>query len=133
MQHQHQEAGEAGASVLAKGKHIVPNGVAVEELDGGKKKLLKECPAKLQELLSAKNLVPVYDAMVNEIVNQPKTRTELGKWHDMEIVSILDKFRDQFAEKSVKIALCKRQSSAGTLSLVGIYRHRYCSYLCATV
>ncbi len=109
-----QQQNEEGASVIAKGKHVVPNGVAVEELDGGKKKLLKECPAKLQELLSAKNLVPVYDAMVDEIVNQPKTRSAFSKWHDMEIVSVLDKFRDQFADKAVKVALCKRESSGGT-------------------
>jgi len=111
MDDQHEE----GASEISKGKHIVPNGVAIEELDGGKKKLLKECPVKLQELLSAKNLVTVYDAMVDEIVNQPKTRNAFGKWHDMEIVSILDHFRDQFADKAVKIALCKRKSSAGTI------------------
>lgn len=105
---------EEGATVIAKGKHIVPNGVAVEELDGGKKKLLKECPKKLQEMLLAKDLVTVYDAMVDEIVNQPKTRNAFGKWHDMEIVSVLDNFRDQFADKAVKVVLCTRESSAGT-------------------
>lgn len=101
-------------TVIAKGKHVVPQGVAVEELDGGKKKLLKECPVQLLELLSAKDLVTTYNTMVDDIVNQSKTRNSFGKWEDMEIVSILDKYRDQFADQAVKVVLCKRKSSAGT-------------------
>jgi len=46
-------------TVVARGNHVVPKGVAVEELDGGKKKLADECPPELKELLERKNLLNV--------------------------------------------------------------------------
>ena len=39
---------------VVNGNHAVPPGVAVEVLDGGKKKLSKECPEDLEKLLLKK-------------------------------------------------------------------------------
>jgi len=42
---------QVGASLpIAKGNHVVPPGAAVEELDGGKKKLRGECPPELKRV-----------------------------------------------------------------------------------
>lgn len=99
---------------VAKGNHVVPKGVAVEELDGGKKKLSEKCPPELKELLEEKDLVSIYDKMVAAVVEEGATRSMFGKWQDAEFDSILDLFRDEFAEKGVKVALCKRSSGSGT-------------------
>lgn len=88
-----------GGTYVAKGKYVVPNGVAVEELDGGKKKLSDECPAEARLLLESNNLVLVYDKMVAAIVQETNTRSVFGKWKDKESVSIMELFRDEFAEK----------------------------------
>jgi hypothetical protein len=104
---------EEGTKV-AKGKHVVPKGVAVEELDGGKKKLSEECPPDLKDLLTSKGLIPVYDKMVAAIVDEGNTRSLFGKWKDLEFASIIDLFRDEFAEKAVKVSLCKRSSAMKT-------------------
>mmetsp|Transcript_10460 Transcript_10460/g.14816 ORF Transcript_10460/g.14816 Transcript_10460/m.14816 type:complete len:278 (+) Transcript_10460:33-866(+) len=105
----------AEGTEVAGGKHVVPTGVAVEELDGGKKKLSKECPPDLKLLLQKKALVLTYDKMVDAIVSESNTRSVFGKWKDKEFVSIIDLFRDEFAEQGVKVALCKRTSSGGTV------------------
>eukprot|EP00567_Pseudictyota_dubia_P009469 CAMPEP_0197441050 /NCGR_PEP_ID=MMETSP1175-20131217/7413_1 /TAXON_ID=1003142 /ORGANISM="Triceratium dubium, Strain CCMP147" /LENGTH=281 /DNA_ID=CAMNT_0042971273 /DNA_START=38 /DNA_END=883 /DNA_ORIENTATION=+ len=107
------ERQESGTAV-AKGNFVVPEGVAVEELDGGKKKLSEECPPPLRELLESKDLVPIYDKLVKGIVDGGSTRSVFGNWKDKEFDAILDLFRDEFAEKGVKVALCKRKSGSGT-------------------
>lgn len=100
---------------VAKGKHVVPNGVAVEELDGGKKKLSEECPAPLKELLSRKDgLMDVYDQMVAAVVETSGTRSMFGNWKDAEFASVIDLFRDDFAEHGIKVSLCKRSSAMKT-------------------
>jgi hypothetical protein len=83
-------------------------------LDGGKKKLADECPPALKELLEAKDLMPVYNKLVEAIVEEGKTRSMFGMWRDGEFVSILDLFEEDFGEKGVKVALCKRKSGSGT-------------------
>ena len=50
------------------GKHTVPSGVGVEELDGGKQKLSKECPAPVKEILDRHDLVATHDSIVASIV-----------------------------------------------------------------
>jgi len=97
-------------TLVAKGKHVVPDGVAVEELDGGKKKLADECPVDLARLLDAKGVRILYDKLVDAIVQESNTRNVFGKWKDEEFVSVLDLFADEFAEVGIKIALCKRSS-----------------------
>jgi len=102
-----------GETSVAKGKYVVPSGVAVEELDGGKKKLSDECPPEVRSLLKDKDLVLVYDKMVAAIVEETNTRSVFGKWKDKEFVSIMELFRDEFAEKGVKCTLNKRKSGSG--------------------
>lgn len=99
---------------VAGGKHVVPDGVAVEELDGGKKKLSETCPEDLAALLEKKQVRPVYDKMVEAIVEEGKTRNMFGKWQDEEFVSIVDLFSEEFGEVGVKVALCKRKSGSGS-------------------
>jgi hypothetical protein len=107
------EEAEEG-TVVADGNHVVPKGVAVEELDGGKQKLVDECPPLLKELLEGKNLFDVYDRFVKAVDEESHTRGFFGRWQDQEIVGIIDLFRDDFAEQGVKVALCKRRSGGGT-------------------
>lgn len=102
-------------------EHVLPEGVAVEKLDGGKKKLADECPPKLRQLLQRKQLTPIYDQLVQTIVQESKTRNVLGKWRDMEFVHILDQYREDFADKGVKVVLCKQKSGSGT--------HRWLEYI----
>lgn len=99
---------------VAKGKHTVPEGVAVEELNGGTKKLSAQCPPEVKSVLESHGLVVVYDKMVDAICKQGDTRSAFGRWKDAEFNNIIDLFRDEFSEKGVKIALCKRQSGGGT-------------------
>ena len=101
-------------TVVAGGKHTVPPGVAVEELDGGKRKLADECPDQVRDLLKRKDLVDVYNDMVKVIVEEGKTRNFFGSWQDKEFTSIMDQFRDDFAKQGVKTALCKYKSAHGT-------------------
>ena len=98
---------------VAGGRHVVPEGVAVEELDGGKKKLSEQCPPELRKLLETKDLMATYEAMVKAVVEEGSTRGFFGKWHDREFDSIVDVFREEFAEKGVRVALCKRKSGDG--------------------
>jgi hypothetical protein len=104
-----------GIIVVVKGNHVVPKGVAVEELDGDKKKLSEECPEALKELLDANGLMAVYDKMVQAIVEESNTRNFFGKWKDQEFISILDLFKEDFGAKGVKVALCKRRSGSGII------------------
>lgn len=106
---------------VANGKVELPHGVAAEELDGGKKKLSDTCPYEVEELLKCKGLVTVYDRMIAAIVKEGNTRTLFGKWKDDEFVSIMDLFSDEFAEKGVKICLCKYESAAG--------KHRWIEFI----
>ena len=108
------DSDELGSTQVANGKHVVPEGVVVEELDGGKKKLAEICPPPLAQLLADKNLRMVYDKMVQAIVEESNTRNVFGMWKDEEFVSIVDLFRDEFAEQGVKVVLCKRKSGSGT-------------------
>ena len=108
----HKMAEEEGTTV-AKGNHVVPPGVGVEELDGGKKKLVKECPQQLQDVLAKNGVTEVYDRLVQSIVSE-KTRSVFGQWRDGEIVIVLEKFADEFAQHGMKVCLCKRSSGSGT-------------------
>lgn len=92
---------------------IVPEGVAVEKLDGGKKKLADQCPPRLRQLLQRKQLMPIYDQLVQTIVQESKTRSVFGNWRDMEFVQILYRFREDFADKGVNVVLCKRKLGSG--------------------
>eukprot|EP00565_Helicotheca_tamesis_P000467 CAMPEP_0185723390 /NCGR_PEP_ID=MMETSP1171-20130828/252_1 /TAXON_ID=374046 /ORGANISM="Helicotheca tamensis, Strain CCMP826" /LENGTH=286 /DNA_ID=CAMNT_0028391089 /DNA_START=58 /DNA_END=918 /DNA_ORIENTATION=+ len=105
---------ETSGTEVAKGNHVVPKGVAVEELDGGKNKLSKECPDDLQALLEKNDAKSIYDKFVQSIVDESTTRDVFGNWKDMEFDSILDQFRPDFEEKNIKVALCKRKSGSGT-------------------
>ena len=98
---------------VANGKHVVPKGVGVEELDGGKKKLAEECPADLRLLLESKGMMETYNKLVQAVVDESKTRS-FGSWKDKEFESIVDFFREDFAEGDIKVALCKRKSGSGT-------------------
>lgn len=106
---------EAEGTELKSG-YTVPKGVAVEELKnyGGYKKLRDECPPAVQELLTAKGLFEVYEKFVGTIASEKSTRGPLGKWKDAQFISVLDRFQDDFIDKGVKVALCKRQSGKGT-------------------
>ena len=99
---------------VAGGKHVVPAGVAVEVLDGGKKKLSDECPPTVANLLETRGAKLVYDKMVAAICEAGSTRNVFGKWKDEEFVSIMDLFREDFADHGVKVVLCKRTSGSGT-------------------
>jgi hypothetical protein len=94
-----EDAIAAGGSLVAKGRHVVPKGVAVEEL---------------QNYGGEKNLFDVYDQMVDAIYKDKNTRGFWSKWKDAEFVGVLDLFHDDFAEKGVNVALCKRKSGSGT-------------------
>jgi len=110
------ESVEEGTEV-AKGNHVVPDGVAVEELKnyGGHKDLKNECPTAVRDLLTSKDVWDVYDKFVQSIFDDTTTRAVLiGKWRDAQFVSVLDHFRDDFTAKGIKVALCKRSSGSGT-------------------
>lgn len=106
---------EGEETVLSSG-HTVPKGVAVEELKNyrGHKKLRDECPPLVQELLTSKGLFEVYEKFVGTLANEKSTRGPLGKWRDAQFISVLDLFQDDFIEKGVKVALCKRSSGKGS-------------------
>ncbi len=65
-------------------------------------------------LLEKKGLMDVYDSFVEAVVKTKSTRGPLGGWKDAQFISVIDLFRDQFAEGGVKVALCKRRSGKGT-------------------
>ena len=111
-----ENAEDADGLEVIDGNHVVPPGVAVEELKNynGQKDLKDKCPNKVHELLLNKGLFDVYDKFVQTIYDDKTTRGPLGKWRDAQFVSILDKFREDFAEKGVKVAFCKRKSGKGS-------------------
>ena len=81
----------------------------------GHKDLKNTCPDEVRVLLTKKSLFDVYDKFVQSIVDTRNTRSSvLGKWKDAEFVGVLDQFSDDFAEKGVRVALCKRTSGKGT-------------------
>ena len=102
-------------TVIGKNKHVVPPGVAVEELDGGKKKLSDQCPTSLARLLDKKGARSVYNDLVGAIVEEAKTRNMFGRWKDGEFITIMDEFADEFAKAGIKVVLCRRKSGSGTL------------------
>jgi len=101
---------------VAKGSHVVPKGVAVEELKNysGHKDLKNKCPEDVKKIMEQKDLFNTYDRFVQAIVDTKTTRGSLGKWKDQQFISVLDQFRDDFTEKGVKVALCKRKSGNGS-------------------
>uniref|UniRef100_A0A7S2VDG8 Uncharacterized protein n=1 Tax=Entomoneis paludosa TaxID=265537 RepID=A0A7S2VDG8_9STRA len=109
-------AADVEGTPVAKGKYIVPKGVAVEELKNfnGHRALRDECPEPVKELLVEKGLLDAYDKLVKALTGDRKIRTPLGKWRDAQVIGVVDLFRDDFAEKNVKIAFCKRQSGQGS-------------------
>ncbi|KAL7534444.1 hypothetical protein ACHAWF_004834 [Thalassiosira exigua] len=106
----------AEGTEVAKGKHVVPPGVAVEPLKNydGHKDLVQKCPASVKALLEERDLLDVYDKFVTSVAETKATRQFMGKWRDARFVSVLDLFRDDFAEKGVKVAFCRRKSADGT-------------------
>ena len=108
------EGGEEGTQV-AKGNHVVPKGVAVEELDRYDRsgKLAKECPQSVRDLMMKRDCWDIYEQMVNGIVNERSTRNILGKWKDAEVITIIDLYRNEFAGHGIKVVLCKRSSGSG--------------------
>jgi len=96
----------------------VPKGVAVEELKNysGHKDLKNKCPDDVHKMLSEKGLFDTYDKFVQSVFDTKTTRGTLGvgKWKDQQFIAVLDQFRDDFAAKGVKVALCKRKSGSGT-------------------
>ena len=110
------EGDEKGEETELSSGHTVPKGVAVEELKNyrGHKKLRDECPPAVQELLTEKGLFDVYEKFVSTMASEKSTRGPLGKWRDAQFISVLDLFQDDFIDKGVKVALCKRKSGKGT-------------------
>lgn len=106
---------KSGTSV-ASGSYIIPDGVAVEPLKNynGHKDLKNKCPDDVNKLLSKKGLFNVYDQFVQEIYDTKTTRGLWGKWKDEQFISILDQFKDEFADAGVKVVLCKRKSGNGS-------------------
>mmetsp|Transcript_2411 Transcript_2411/g.5222 ORF Transcript_2411/g.5222 Transcript_2411/m.5222 type:complete len:309 (+) Transcript_2411:189-1115(+) len=101
---------------VAQGSYVVPPGVAVEELKNynGHNDLKNRCPESVRRLLDEKGLMDVYNDFVEAVVKTKSTRGPLGKWKDRQFISVMDLFRDKFAEGGVKVALCKRRSGKGT-------------------
>jgi len=102
---------------VADGKHVVPNGVAIEELKNyrGHKELRNTTPEGVVEMLQPKYLMGVYDKFVQSVYDEKTTRSSFtGKWKNAEFASILDAFREDFADKGVKVVLCKRSSGSGS-------------------
>lgn len=111
------QPGFSDGEEVANGKHVVPKGVAVEELKNyrGHNALKNTTPEGVVEMLQSKGLMGVYDKFVESVYDEKTTRsTFTGKWKDGEFASILDCFRDDFADKGVKVVLCKRSSASGS-------------------
>lgn len=107
---------ERGTEV-ANGSHVVPRGVAVEELKnyGGHKELKNMCPEDVRNILQERDLFDAYDKFVQSVADTKTTRGSiLGKWKDQQFVSVLDQFRDDFTARGVRVVLCKRTSGGGT-------------------
>mmetsp|Transcript_8160 Transcript_8160/g.12918 ORF Transcript_8160/g.12918 Transcript_8160/m.12918 type:complete len:297 (+) Transcript_8160:2-892(+) len=109
---------QEGGTEVAGGKHVVPEGVAVEPLSDWSpaKKLKNKCPVKVKALLEAKGLVATYDDMVEAICDHKAndTLSWMDTWVDQAVQAVMDQFRDDFAEKGVKLALCRRVSGSGS-------------------
>lgn len=106
---------EAGTRV-AGGGHVVPKGVAVEELKNywGQKELQRKCPDEVRDLLTSKGALEIYEKFVDGVAQDRTTRSfPLGKWRDAQVLSVLDSFRDDFADHGIRVALCKRKSGGG--------------------
>lgn len=109
------ETFEEGTEV-AGGSYVVPDAVAVEELKNynGHKSLKDDCPESVRKIMTEKGLFDTYDRFVQSVVDTKATRGLLGKWKDRQFDSVLDQFRDDFAAKGVRVALCNRKSGKGT-------------------
>ena len=93
---------------------VIPQGVAVEVLDGGKRKLADVCPPPLLKLLKSKDSVQIYEKLVQSVVHESKTRNVFGKWRDVEFLHILDEYKEDFADRGIKVVLCRRKSASQT-------------------
>lgn len=81
----------------------------------GQKELRDKCPPAVLELLESKGAVEPYERFVQAVYETKETRqTVTGKWKDAEFASVLDQFRDDFASRGLRVALCARRSSSGT-------------------
>jgi hypothetical protein len=96
---------------VIEGQHIVPKGVAIEMIKNfnGKKNLLKDCPKDVRDLLTDKGAFEVYDKFVQSIYDDKTTTNMLGRWKDTQFMYKVDVFTSDFAEKGIKIALCRHQ------------------------
>lgn len=106
-------AADAEGTLVAQGKYVVPKGVAVEELKNynGHRSLRDDCPEPVKELLAKKGLFDAYDKLVKALTEDRSLRGPLGKWRDAQVIGVVDLFRDEFTEKGVKVAFCKRGSA----------------------
>lgn len=106
---------EEDGTEVAGGSYVVPKGVAVEELKNyhGHTDLRDKCPEAVNAMLKEKDLFDAYDRLVKALTDK-NTRGPLGKWKDAQVVGVIDLFRDDFANKRVKVAFCKRKSGKGS-------------------
>jgi len=124
-----------GSKEVIEGKYVVPKGVAVEMMKNfnGKKDLLNDCPHDVRVLMESKGAFQVYERFVQAIYDDKNNKNALGRWKDSEFVSLIDAFRDDFADKGIKVALCARFSGDGNkrwlefidVSQVGNYVPQY--------
>lgn len=89
-------------TLVANGSHVVPAGVAVEEL-ASKKDLAHHCPPAVVELL-AKNtgMREVYDQLIESLTKDSGTHTTFGKWKDDSVVGRLKLFEERFAAGGIQ-------------------------------
>jgi len=101
---------------------VVPKGVAVEELKkyAGQKQLRDECPDALEALLVKNDAMEIYTTMVNELFDDSTTRNWMGKWKDEEFNAVVDQFREDFAEKGIQVAYCKRSDKHLWLEFIDV-------------
>ena len=97
----------------------LPDGVAVDEVNFCQfhnflwPTFSKACPAAVQAMLTPKDIMHNYSAMVFALFCEDNTRNIFGQWKDDEILSIMDLFRHEFEHSGIHVALCMRSSSFG--------------------
>lgn len=97
---------------VAGGRHFVPEGVAVEELNEFAK-VTDDCPEDVQELLTTKGLMTTYDEFIDALAKKKSTRGWVTNWKVSEISKIMQAFVEIFESKGVKMVLCKLKPNSG--------------------
>ncbi|CAB9519222.1 expressed unknown protein [Seminavis robusta] len=110
---------------VARGQHVVPSGIAVEEFSDGPEacdRLTKECPDAVQTLLYEKKLQTIYVKFMEDLVKKGHD----GKtWNIPALVEIVQRFQRQFV--GIQVALCCLTSHCGS------YRWYWIEYIDTTV